>query len=191
MSNATTAAAPDQDATFFKSGPTRADYLWDRRYKLTQRLQLGQTYHRCRERYFSLLDKWTKGVSAALSVVAVTKLFPPEYLVVALGAVATINTLSLFFSWGDTARKHADLAVSYGSLMADIKRVGERRFNESNLDAWDADHGQIEAKELAQYNALVHGIERDLAIAAGHPDHIKPLPFWKRWTAHVFNWSVK
>lgn len=168
----------------------RAEYLWERYSVIKRRCLLGLDYHRSRERFFVLLERSAKLLSLVASGSAAFRLVPVDAWPFVLLIVAGASGASIVFSWGDAARKHAEWAVAYGNIRTAMSRTGARHFSEADLDQWEAERREVESSEYKPYRALVCMIEREHAIAEGHPDHVMQMPWYKRCTAHVISWHV-
>lgn len=48
---------------------------------------------------------------------------------------------------------------------------------------------EFDGKCNADFNALGLIAWNDACVQMGKPEHVKPVPFYKRWTANLFSWS--
>jgi hypothetical protein len=101
------------------------DHNWKRYYDLDYKCRLSALYHRKRERYYALLDKF----STALALIAGSAAFSdllhtPEQKSIAGGLVALVTLPSLVFAWSDNAKLHATLAARFIQIEAEMQKMG-------------------------------------------------------------------
>ena len=161
---------------------------WDRRCKAHYCAMVGYRYHRKRQRFFDLLDKWTK----ALSVIAGASLLADpikQHLPAVALSISAIGLLSLVFSYGDKKQSHKEVADAYALAVAKIEGLPTEQLTPALIALWDAEVTTLNAKEPPQLHLLVTVCEREQSIANGHPDHIPPIPLFKRALADWLSFS--
>lgn len=142
-------------------------------------MRLSALYHRKRERFYDLMDKFTKLVA----IVGGFAVFANGEYVAEIGiTVAIVGALSLVFDYGMKARNHAEFAHDYGLIEADIAKVGERDFIEQDIKVWDAKLVSLESKEPPTLTTLVKVCESELHTALGQQAEL--VPWWKRAVVH-------
>lgn len=152
---------------------------WNRRCVAHYRAMVSYRYHRKRQRFFDLLDKWTK----ALSVIAGASLLsdPIKQHVPAVALlISGLGLLSLVFGYGDRKQSHKELADAYALSASKIEGTAPAQLTEVLIAAWEAEVAGMSAKEPPQLHALATICEREQSIANGHPGHIPQIPFVKR-----------
>ncbi|WP_283444203.1 hypothetical protein [Noviherbaspirillum suwonense] len=162
-------------------------YLWNKRHEVIYKAELSALYHLKRERFFDLLDKFSKAVSLIGGSAAIWKISEPETVTRIAALITVSSSLSLVLSFSDRSRRHAEFARNYRKLTAEIYRKGERSFQEDDINQWMAQACEIECSEPLPLSALVIICQNELAIANNEKEKIHPLPFWARWLAHFFD----
>ena len=155
---------------------------WDRRCNAHYRAMVGYRYHRKRQRFFDLLDKWTK----ALSVVAGASLLADpikQHLPAVALTISALGLLSLVFAYSDKKQTHKELADAHAMVVAKIEGSTIDQLTPEQVALWEADVAGLNAKEPPQLHLLVTVCEREQSIANGHPNHIPQIPFYKRLLA--------
>ena len=162
------------------------DYLWERRARITHDATLSSLYHRRRERFFALLDRWDKVATLTLGASAFVALLG-DNTVVWLGIpFGFLAACSLIFDFAERARQHGQLAAEFKGLEADIESKGERDFDESDLNAWGARLRRLEIDEPATYVIVARMCENEMARARGDKQDVTHIGRWQRWTAHIW-----
>lgn len=166
------------------------DYLWKRRHKILYLSRMFTEYNRKREHFYDGVESYARfaaitGVSAALVGVGVGV---EDTVLVFAGLFIFTFTFALAMGFGfyEKARRHSELAERYARLTADIEGRGERGFTEEDLNRWAGALYEIDATHPNTYRALVLICQNQMAIAAGQPDAVVHVPWWRRVTAQLF-----
>lgn len=168
------------------AGEQEKEYLWGRREGVVYGATLSTMYHRRRERFFSLLDRWDKVLTLVLGASAFVKVFGDDtvtWLGIPFGLLASC---SLIFDFAERARQHSQLASAFKGLEADVEAKGERGFTEDDVDAWAARLRRIEADEPATYNIVVRLCQNEIARARGERKDVTSIGRLEYWTAHLW-----
>lgn len=165
---------------------TEKDYLWGRRDNIVYHTTLSAMYHRRRERFFALADRWDKVITLVLGASAFVKLLGDDtvaWLGIPFGILAAS---SLIFDFSERARVHSQLAAAFKGLEADVEAKGERDFDEADLNVWAARLRRIEVEEPATYNMVVRLCQNDMARACGQRSDVTKIGFLQTLTAHLW-----
>lgn len=160
------------------------DHLWKRRHATVYRIELSSCYHRKRERFFDIVDKFIKAIAIIGGSVAFANVSDDSTLKIAGITVAVTSTLALVFGFADQSKRHSELARNFHQLEAEIVRHGERSFTEEDLNLWDERIQLLEASEPPTLDALVVICQNEIAIAQGQKDKVVTLPPFVRALAH-------
>lgn len=162
------------------------DDQWKAQYELTYLCQMSRLYHQKRERFFALLDRFSKAFSLLSGTAAFSSLLAtPESKALAGLAVALFTLPSLVFAWSDKARLHGELAAMYAHIESEIAAEGTLEWH--RIDAFKARVLALDAKEPPSLSALVRLCQNELALAAGQPDKVSPLTQTERIFVHLFD----
>lgn len=162
------------------------DEDWKNRSDIVYKCQLSALYHRKRERFLSLLDKITNALALIAGASAMTEMLPSTHSKAIAGAVVAFVTLpGIVFSWADKARSHALLASKFIALEADIEGSGVLDANQ--LDKLRERALLLEMEEPPQLSALTRLCQNEIANALGEIGSIKPMTFWERKLANLFD----
>jgi hypothetical protein len=159
-------------------------HLWDRRCDLLYRAELSTLYHRKRERFFALLDRWDKVFTLLFGTAAFAQLVSLDHHPLLALPFLTLALTSLIFDFSESARKHGELASSFK-----IEALGERDYTEPDLNSWAARLREIESGETSVYNLLVRICENEIARARGNKKDVTHIPFWRACLAYVIPFS--
>ena len=162
-----------------------SDYLWKSRSDLMHRLEVSVRYHRKRESYFDMLDRWTKAIAIVGGSAALADIGGRETVRWAAAIIATTSTAALVFGFSEKARLHNDLAAQFGVLESSIARRGERGFLENDLNTWNSELRMIETREPPILSTLARICEEENYRARGHSTTDK-VPAYRRWFAQLF-----
>jgi hypothetical protein len=160
------------------------NHHWERRHTLLFTARVSVIYHRRRERFFDLLDKWTKA-STVLAGSALLAAAIKDYLPQLSLLIAGLGLLSLVFGYGDRKQAHKEMANAFILLIADINKVGETEFTPEQLSGWSGSLEQLSAKEPPQLYALVTLCENEAKIALDRSASVIDVPWHQRSLA---NW---
>ena len=163
------------------------DYRWKRRYGILYRAEISTLYHRKRERFFSLLDKWEKVVTLFLGSAAFLDLVGQDKHPI-FGLFAILSLTSLIFDFSEKSKKHGELAAKFKRLEASIEKVGEYP-EEEQINEWSAQLREIESGEPASYNLLVAICQNELANSRGRENEVSQIPFYVSWLANFIPFS--
>lgn len=150
-------------------------HRWQTRFDVVYRSQMSALYHRDREAFFERLDRGAKMLALVASGAALAEVIPADCRRYLIAVVAVASAASIAFSWGDKARRHADLAAKWTMLEAEIERVGPHAYTDDQLNGWTARRAEIEASEPPHSLALVQKIQNRLAEAKGKNQDVAPL----------------
>lgn len=176
---AVAATDADTDESDFK-------FLWGERCDIYNTCRLSSSYHRKREQFFTLADRWDKIATLILGTAAFTQVVAEGYRNVLTLAFAVLASASLVFDFSERARKHAELATKFKLLQAEIDAKGKRRFEESDISSWAAKIAVIESGEPPYFCALIRLCQNEIARADGKPQDIYKLSWVNRWLAHIW-----
>lgn len=164
--------------------------IWKRRCDLLARTELSALYHRRRERFYSVLDKWAKAIAVICGSVSITDVMPPWLRVSTGVAIAVTSGLSLVFAFADKARLHADLAARFLRLESAVHACG-MRCNDDDAAKWEAQLAEIEALEPPVLSVLVRMCQNDMAWAKGQPHRVYKISRLDRLLAHWIDRPTK
>jgi hypothetical protein len=146
------------------------NYHWKSRHELLFTAQVSYIYHRRRQRFFDLLDKGTKAATV-LAGASLLGTAIKDYLPWAALLISGLGLLSLVFGYGDRKQAHKELAESFATLVGSVRRAGEARFTEEQLNTWRAELQQLDAKEPPALRALVTLCQNEVSQAMGNSAH--------------------
>lgn len=167
------------------------DFLWEERQYIQYRVELNVRYHRKRERFFALCDRWSKAVSLIAGTAVFSTLLPSAEaksiagLCVALGAMP-----ALVLAWGDKARLHAELAQKFLVLEAEIIKVGKRKFTEDQLNDWHSKVLGIEASEPQALSVLEAICHNGIMDSLDEPERKIRLNWFQKLFMHIFDFNL-
>ncbi|MFA1584731.1 hypothetical protein ABZR37_03860 [Achromobacter ruhlandii] len=141
--------------------------MWEDRWKLLGHLQVSVLYHRKRERFLDLCDKFVKAVAVIAASSAVTPFVTGDALTIVQLIIVVSSTFSLVFDWSDRARRHSDFAVRYAQLERAVVATGTTDFSTDDLKAWSGDLYEIQSGEPAALHGLVQLCHDELDMAKG------------------------
>lgn len=155
---------------------------WARRHALLHTALVSYRYHRKRQRFFDLADKTTKAATVLGGATLLSE-FVKAHLPVAAAVIAGLGLLSLVFGYGDRKQAHKELGEAFMAFAADIESAGQTTFTQQQLAAWEAALMRLNGREPPALHALVTVCENEQAVAAGHPELARPLPWHQRMLA--------
>lgn len=164
------------------------DWLAATRAYIIHRTQLSVLYHRKRERFYVLLDRWSKAGALVAGTAAFSSLVTTADGKSIAGLLVALATLpGLVFAWNDKARIHSDFAQKFALIEAEVIADGWDHLTAAKFDTWHSKIKVIEATEpLILYN-LVMLCKNQIAVSKYEPDVVVELRWWQRWTAHLFD----
>jgi hypothetical protein len=161
----------------------------DQQHQLKCRIELSALYHGKRERFLLVCERVTQATAALTATAAFSQLVGVGDAAKWLGLVAAGASIApLVFAWSSRANKHAVLGGDHRRLLAQMAAAGDT-LEDTQITAFKARLLDIEADERAALGALVVQCQNEMAVAQGHPEHVKPLTFWQRMTMHVWDWD--
>jgi len=166
-------------------------HLWDRRCDILYRAELSTLYHRRRESFFSLLDRWDKVFVLLLGSAAFVSLLTLDAHPWVAAVFVLLSLSNLVFDFSARARKHGELATKFKLVEAEIERRGERDWNEADLNEWSAKIREVESGEPAVYTLLVQICQNEMANARGDTKHISKVHWYEALLAHLFPFSSR
>lgn len=146
---------------------------WRERCALRHSAYVSYRYHRRRQRFFDLLDKVTKSITALLGATLFGELFK-GHLPVAASLISGLSLLALIFAYGDKKQSHKELSELAMQLAGSIDAQPVHELTNVHLSAWQQELSRLNAKEPPTLSTLVTLCERAQATADGHPDHVPP-----------------
>ncbi|GGI20494.1 hypothetical protein GCM10008066_24310 [Oxalicibacterium faecigallinarum] len=150
-------------------------------------VQLSAMYHRKRERFLAMSDKWGKIISLIAGSAAFSQL-TNEIGKAWAGVFVALSTMpSLVFSLADRARLHGELAQKYGYLESDIAAVVASEITEIEIAAWHSTLRKIEATEPPTLGALTRICQNQMALVAEEYDKVFDLTWYEKWLCHFFD----
>lgn len=177
MSN-TQALSPEEESA-------RLDAMWRQRHVTLNRVWVQVRYHRKRQRFFDLIDKITKAVTVVLGASLMGQYFR-DFLPWLATAITCLGFLALVFGYGDRKQLHKDLAEQAAKLMAEIESSTVASLSFEKTAHWTAEYARLVAKAPPALKSLTIMCEREQALYEGHTDHVKQVPFYKRWVSAFF-----
>lgn len=161
-------------------------WLLDTRKFITHRTQLSVLYHRKRERFYSLLDRWGKAGSLIAGTAAFSSLLVTADSKAIAGLMVALATMpGLVFGWNDKARIHAEFAQKFALIEAEVIADGWDNLTSKKFDLWLSKIITIESTEpLIMFNLLTL-CENQIAMLKYDPAETAELSAWQKWTA---NW---
>lgn len=170
---------------------TDPKYLWKKRHDALFQAEVSALYHQKRERFFELLDKFSKAATLVGGSAALWRIADRDVVEKLAVVITGASALSLVFSFSDRSKRHAELAAGFRLIAADIVGKGESNFLESDINEWKEKIYKLCAKEPPALAALVLLCQNELALAAEQPGRVHRLPFWVRWLAHFLDMPRK
>lgn len=158
--------------------------MWEERWKLLGHLQVSILYHRKRERFLDLCDKFVKAVAVIGASSAVTPFVTGNLLTTVQFIIVVSSTFSLVFDWSDRARRHSDFAVRYAQLERAVVATGTTEFSTTNLKEWSGDLYEIQSGEPAALHGLVQLCHDEIDMAKGCRVEPERLSLWRKLSVH-------
>lgn len=159
---------------------------WTRYFALTYRSRLSTLYHRKRERFFSLCDKWSTAATLIAGSAAFSRLTTDEGGAVLIGVIVVIaSMLKLVMGWSDKARAHALLAQKFIQLDAAMAAAGVMTADQ--LDTFESQLIALDAEEPPALSALVRLCQNELDRSQGQYQSANALAWRERWFCHLFD----
>lgn len=159
---------------------------WARYFALTYRSRLSTLYHRKRERFFSLCDKWSTAATLIAGSAAFSRVMTDEGGAVLIGVIVVIaSMLKLVMGWSDKARAHALLAQKFIQLDAAMAAAGPMAADQ--LDAFESQLIALDAEEPPALSALVRLCQNELDRSQGQYRPANALAWHERWFCHLFD----
>lgn len=162
----------------------RFDAMWAQRHVTLFQAWVQVRYHRRRQRFFDLLDKATKSITVILGASLMGQYFK-EYLPWLATAITSFGLLALVFGYGDRKQLHKELAEQAAKLVAEIETVPVAGLSFERTAGWSAEYARLVAKAPPALKALSLICEREQAMAEGHTEHVRRVP-WYRWLVANF-----
>ena len=163
-------------------------HLWDLRHTLLFTARVSVVYHRKRERFFDLLDKWSKAATvlagSALWAQAIKDHLPPLSIF-----ITSLGLLSLVFGYGDRKQTHREMAIAFTGLIADVEKAGTTDFTPEQVSEWSANLYKLSAKEPPQLYALVTLCENEVKTAFDRSISVVGVPWYQRKLANWFSFD--
>lgn len=162
------------------------DESWARHFALTYRSRLSMLYHRKRERFFSLCDKWSTALTLVAGSAAFSRFVTEEPIAIVIGLVVVVaSMLKLVLGWSDKARAHALLAQKFIQLDAAMAAAGPTTADQ--LDSFESQLIALDADEPPALSALVRLCQNELDRSQGKYKPSNALSRHERWFCHLFD----
>jgi hypothetical protein len=156
----------------------RLDAMWGQRCATLSRAWVQVRYHRRRQRFFDLVDKFTKALTVVLGASLMGQYFL-SYLPELATLLTSLGFLALVFGYGDKKQLHKELAEQAAQLVAEIELVPVAGLSFDLTSAWAAAYARLIAKAPPALKALTLICEHEQATVDGHPAHVR-RPIWLR-----------
>src|SRR5450830_683849 len=121
-------------------------YLWGQRHLALEKAEVSALYHQKRERFFELLDKYSKATSLLCGSAALWKIANPRVVEAMALAITFLSALSLVFSFSERSKRHAELARGFCLVAGDIVKLG-RDFLDADVNRWNESLYKLDASE--------------------------------------------
>lgn len=168
------------------------EWLLKTREFITHRTQLSMLYHRKRERFYALLDRWAKAGSLVAGTAAFSSLLVTADAKAVAGLLVAIATLpGLVFAWNDKARMHAEFAQKFALIEAEVVADGWDNLTSEKFDRWLSRIITIEATEPLVMFTLLMLCKNQIAMNKYDPETIVVISRFRRWTANWFDLPLK
>lgn len=161
-------------------------YLWQRRHEAIEKAEVSALYHQKRERFFELLDKYTKATSLLCGSAALWKITDQRVVEVMALLITFLSALSLVFSFSERSKRHAELARGFCLVAGDIVKLG-RDFLDADVNRWNESLYKLDASEPPALAALVVMCQNEIALAKDQPGAVIPQNICVRLLAHFFD----
>jgi|GEM_PF-3354582 len=161
-------------------------YLWGQRHLALEKAEVSALYHQKRERFFELLDKYSKATSLLCGSAALWKIANPRVVEAMALAITFLSALSLVFSFSERSKRHAELARGFCLVAGDIVKLG-RDFLDADVNRWNESLYKLDASEPPALGALVVLCQNEIALAKDQPDAVIPQNVCVRLLAHFFD----
>ncbi len=162
------------------------DESWARHFNLIYRSRLSTLYHRKRERFFALCDKWSTAVTLIAGSAAFSRFVTEEHIAIMIGLIIVgASMLKLVMGWSDKARAHAMLAQKFVQLEASVTALGP--MTGKQLDQVESQLIALDAEEPPALSALVRLCQNELDRSQGKYQPSNALAWHERWLCHLFD----
>jgi hypothetical protein len=159
------------------------DPVWTQRCAVMHKAWVQLRYHRRRQRFFDLADKFTKSVTILLGA----SLLGPavqEHLPLVASAISGLGLLALIFGYGDRKQLHKELGGQAAALVASIEQVPAGELTPAKTAGWSADYLRLCMKAPPPLRTLTLICEREQSSADGHPNHVPRQRWMQRLLSH-------
>ena len=166
-------------------------HCWDRRQSLMDKARLSSLYHLRFESRLDQADKWLNTVTAITATFGVGTLIKQAGAPWELGVsilTAILAVVSIVWTPGALARRHARLAAANRAVLVEGERVGEH-WAVAICDAMAAKLAEIEIEEGHLRPVVIAMCENQLAILrSSAEERIKPIVL--RWYERLFGYWI-
>lgn len=152
------------------------DDVWTSRCAVLNKAWVQLRYHRARQRFFDLIDKFTKAATVLLGATIFGQALKEQQPYMA-AAISALGFLALVYTYSDRKQLHKELGEAAAKLIADIEQVPAGELIPVQAAGWRAEYARLCAKAPPPLKMLTLICERDQAIVEGHPNHVK-IPWW-------------
>ena len=170
-------------------GTNDNETLLDREYALNFNLGRSIRYHKARQHFFDLLDKFTNVISIVFGSGSVFALSQQSQqstnIAMWLGLTLTVlSALALVFGFAAKARDHFDFSKQYA---VQERRLIKEPLTEDLLDSVADEIRAIESNEPKVLKALNDLCWNEEATAQGvDASELKEVPWWRFMTCQLF-----
>lgn len=161
------------------------DHVWIKRHDLLYRCDLSIKYHRRRERFFELVDRFVKIVTVIGSSAVFFKLADAQMLLAASFCMLVGSTVSLVLQFSSRATVHSGMSKEWGTLQRDV--IAKCELDDGLIAEFDARAAMLDAQEPCVLRSLVADIQNEMARAAGEESKIRPLGIWRQLWMNFFD----
>lgn len=163
-------------------------WQWQRRFNALYTAQVSYLYHRRRQRFFDLADKWTKAATV-LAGASMLSVLVKDHLPLLGAAISGLGLLSLVFAYSDRKQSHRELAEAYADLVGLIERTGEHDFTSDDVNAWNARQQALNAKEPPTLHALTTICQNEVSAMLGKQEAVVKVNWFKRQLSGFFSFG--
>lgn len=169
-------------------GQTYHDWQWAQRFKALYTAQVSYLYHRRRQRFFDLADKWTKAATV-LAGASMLSVLVKDHLPVLGAGISGLGLLSLVFAYSDRKQAHRELAEAFADLVGQIERTGEHDFTSEDVKSWNARQQALNAKEPPTLHTLTTICQNEVSVALGKGEAVVKVNWFKRQLSGFFSFG--
>lgn len=156
---------------------------WDKRCNTLHRAWVQVRYHRRRQRFFDLIDKGTKAVTALLGGATVVGAALKSFEPLVGPSIALLSLISLVYGYSDRKQTHKELAEQFAGVVAQIEAVPEGSESPEDVAKWSSDYAKLVGKCPPALKTLTIICEREQSISDGKAPTVDKPFFLNSWVA--------